>query len=82
MFAPDSGATEDNSLYSMLCITDNNVAPLDIQKSVDSEVFKGKTEDANAVLCISPQKFCEHALIEASRALLENFAVNLLSKLN
>lgn len=70
VFAPDSGATEDNSLYSMLCMTDNNVAPLDIQKSVDSEVFKGKTEDANAVLCISPQKFCEHVLIEASRALI------------
>lgn len=70
VFAPDSGATEDNSLYSMLCMTDNSIVPSDIQKSVDSEVFKGITEKANAVLCISPQKFCEHVLIEASKSLI------------
>lgn len=54
----------------MLCMTDNSVVPSDIQKSVDSEVFKGITKEANAVLCISPQKFCEHVLIEASRSLI------------
>lgn len=70
VFAPDNGATEDNSLYSMLCMTDNSAVPSDIQKSVDSEVFKGITKEANAVLCISPQKFCEHVLIEASRSLI------------
>ena len=70
VFAPDNGATEENSLYSMLCMTDNSVVPSDIQKSVDSEVFKGITKEANAVLCISPQKFCEHVLIEASRSLI------------
>ena len=70
VFAPDSGATEDNCLYSMLCMTENSIVPPDIQKSIDSEVFKGITEDANAVLCISPQKFCQHVLIEASRSLI------------
>ncbi|WP_373146790.1 TULIP family P47-like protein [Bacteroides xylanisolvens] len=76
VFAPDSGATEENSLYSMLCMTDNNVAPPDIQKSVDSEVFKGITEEANAVLCISPQKFCEHVLIDASRGFIMDTLVS------
>lgn len=70
VFAPDKGATEDNSLYSMLCMTDNSVVPPDIQKSIDSEVFRGITKNANAVLCISPQKFCEHILIEASKNLI------------
>lgn len=70
VFAPDYKATENNCLYSMLCMTDNDKAPLDIQKSVDSEVFNGKTEGTNAVLCISPQKFSEHVLIEASKNLI------------
>lgn len=70
VFAPDYEATENNCLYSMLCMTDNGKAPLEIQKSVDSEVFNGKTKGANAVLCISPQKFCAHVLMEASQKLI------------
>lgn len=71
VFSPDSGATEDNSLFSMLCMTDNAKAPLNIQKSIDSQVFQGINKDANAVLCISPQKFSEHILIKTSKELFK-----------
>lgn len=71
VFTPGDTGTEDNSIFSMLCMTDNKTAPESIQKSIDAEVFNGKNKEANAVLCISPQRFCEHILIETSKNLIQ-----------
>lgn len=71
VFCPDFKPTESNSLYSILCMTENKKADPQAQKAVDSEVFTGKTPEANAVLCISPQSFCKHLLIESSKKLIK-----------
>ena len=57
---------DDTSLFSILCMTDNATVTPYTQESVDAGVFDGITAGANAVLCISPQKFCEHLLINAA----------------
>lgn len=71
VFVPDFSPTPSKSLFSILCMTDNTKAPPFAQQSVDGSVFTGITTNANAVLCISPQKFCKHFLIEAAKNLIK-----------
>jgi len=70
VFVPGSQPTEADSLFSILCMTDNTTAPSYLQQSVDASVFQGRTEDANAVLCVSPQKFCANVLITAATKMI------------
>lgn len=70
VFVPEYNPKEEDGLFSILCMTENRKAPPYIQQSVDSQVFAGKTEGTNAVLCISPQKFCEKLLITAAMKMI------------
>lgn len=66
VFTPTTQPKEENSLFSILCMTNNKIAPPYIQQSVDATVLNEKTTGCNAVLCISSQRFCEKLLITAA----------------
>ncbi len=71
VFVPGTQPKETDSMFSILCMTEGKIAPPYIQQSVDASVFQGKTTDTNAVLCISPQKFCKNLLIAAATKIIK-----------
>lgn len=71
VFVPGTQPKEAESMFSILCMTEGRTAPSYIQQSVDASIFQDKTTGANAVLCISPQKFCKKLLITAATRIIK-----------
>ena len=76
VFVPGSQPVETESMFSILCMTEGKTAPPHIQQSVDASIFHGRTQDANAVLCISPQNFCKNLLITAATKMITGTSAN------